>query len=134
MIVVDTSVLIDFFRGRDRPGAARLRRLEEERTPFLIPAICCQELLQGARDPREWDLLSEYLESQNLLLPSDPWPTHLKAARIFYDCRRKGLTVRSSADCFIAQMVLDEEDGVLLHNDEDFERIRDVRPLKTICS
>jgi len=133
VIIVDTSVLVDFFRGRDRPGAARLRRLEEEQTPFAVPAICCQEVLQGAKDRREWELLAEYLESQDLLFPRLLWPTHLNAARIFYDCRRKGLTVRSSADCFIAQLVL-EEDGVLLHNDEDFEHIREVRPLRTICS
>ncbi|HEV7515928.1 MAG TPA: PIN domain-containing protein, partial [Thermoanaerobaculia bacterium] len=120
MIVVDTSVLIDFFRGRDLPGAERLRRLEEEQTPFALPAICCQEVLQGARDQLEWDLLLEYLESQELLFPRALWSTHRNAARIFYDCRRKDLTIRSSVDCFIAQLVL-ETDSVLLHNDEDFE-------------
>lgn len=49
---------------------------------------------------------------------------------VLIDCRRKGLTIRSSIDCFIAQLVL-EEDGILLHDDGDFESIRRVRPLKT---
>jgi predicted nucleic acid-binding protein len=53
------------------------------------------------------------------------------AARIFFDCRRRGLTVRSAVDCLIAQLVL-EVDGVLLHDDDDFERIRTVRPLRTL--
>jgi predicted nucleic acid-binding protein len=64
-------------------------------------------------------------------MPRDQWSTHRDAARIYYDCRRKGLTIRSSIDCFIAQLVL-EEDGVLLHDDGDFERIREVRPLQTL--
>ncbi len=54
-----------------------------------------------------------------------------EAARINFDCRRKGMTVRSAVDCFIAQLVL-EEDGILLHDDDDFEKIRSVRPLKTL--
>jgi len=133
MIVVDTSVLIDLLRGHSTPAAKRLRRLEEESTPFALPAVCCQEVLQGARDLREWNLLMEYLEGQTKLVPRDPWPTHVASARIFFDCRRRGLTIRSSVDCYIAQLVL-EEDGVLLHNDEDFEHIARVRPLRTLTS
>jgi predicted nucleic acid-binding protein len=131
VIVVDTSVLIDLLTGRDLPGARRLRQLEVDRTPFSLPVLCCQEVLQGARDQREWALLFDYLGSQNLLFPHDLWATHVNAARIYYDCRRKGITIRSSIDCLVAQMALDEE-GVVLHNDEDYERIREVRPLKTL--
>lgn len=127
MILVDTSVLIDFLRGRDTPAVARLRRIEMEEIPLALPGICCQEVLQGARDAREWSLLREYLSTQRVLFPTDPWATHEGAARIFYDCRRRGLTPRSSVDCLIAQQTL-EEDGILLHDDEDFERIRRVRP------
>ncbi len=131
MIVVDTSVLIDFFRGSRTPGAERLRRIEVEERPFAIPSICCQELLQGARDEREWQLLHDYLHTQRLLSASDPWATHSRAARIFFDCRRHGITIRSTVDCWIAQLVLDAE-GVLLHNDEDFERIAGIRQLTTL--
>jgi len=131
MIVVDTSVLIDLLRGRSTPAADRLRRLEEESTPFAVPAICCQEVLQGAKDLREWNLLAEYLDGQTKLAPRDPWSTHLASARIYFDCRRRGLTIRSSIDCFIAQLVLEEE-ATLLHSDEDFERIARVRPLQTL--
>jgi predicted nucleic acid-binding protein len=131
VIVVDTSVLIDLLRGRDLPGARRLRRLEEEGTPFAIPAICIQEVLQGANDAKEWRLLAENLESQDLLFPVNPLFTHVQAARIYFDCRRKGITIRSSIDCFIAQLVL-EEDGELLHNDQDFDLIQQARPLRTV--
>jgi predicted nucleic acid-binding protein len=131
MIVVDSSVLIDFFRGKRSAATKRFRALEGEGVPFALPAICAQEVLQGAKDEKEWRLLAEYLGTQRLLFPRDPWDLHLQAARMYFDCRRKGLTVRSSIDCIIAQLVL-EEDGVLLHDDEDFDRIQKVRPLKML--
>jgi predicted nucleic acid-binding protein len=131
LIVVDTSVLISFFRGRATPAAARLRELEVAGEPFALPVVCCQEVLQGARDEREWQLLHDYLSSQRLLAPEEPWRTHCDAARIYFDCRRRGLTVRSAVDCLIAQLVI-ESAGVLLHEDSDFERIREVRPLRTL--
>ncbi len=131
MIVVDTSVLVDLFRGARTPAVDLLRRLEVEDTPFAIPMVCCQELLQGARDEREWKLLHEYLDTQRLLTARDPWATHVAAARIFFDCRRRGITIRSTVDCWIAQLVI-EADGVLMHDDEDFERIASSRPLQTL--
>jgi predicted nucleic acid-binding protein len=131
LIVVDTSVLVDFLKGRKTAATDALRRLEIEDMPYAIPAFCCQELLQGAKDQREWELLLEHLLSQRVLASRDPLSSHIEAARIYYDCRRKGMTVRSAVDCFIAQLVL-EEDGILLHYDDDFEKIRSVRPLKTL--
>lgn len=131
MIVVDTSVLIDFFKGAETEATEKLRYLEEESLPYFLAWFCGQELLQGAKDEREWRLLSDYLGGQRFLEVSNGWSSHVDAARIFYDCRREGVTVRSSVDCLIAQLAL-EHDGTLLHDDEDFERIRKVRPLKTM--
>jgi predicted nucleic acid-binding protein len=131
MIVVDTSVLIDFFRGSETSGADTFAALERDDVPFALPAICCQELLAGARDEAEWDLLCSYLETQPVLAPADPWITHVAAARIMFDCRRRGLTVRSAVDCLIAQLVLETE-GTLLHADADFDVIAQVRPLRTL--
>lgn len=129
MIVVDTSVLIDFFRGLETPATARLAELNTENRPFAIPGACCQELLQGAKDEREWSLLAEYLGTQRILHPVDPWKTHVRAARIYFDLRRRGVTVRSTVDCWIAQSVLEIE-GTLLHDDEDFDRIAEIRELR----
>ncbi len=131
MIVVDSSVLIDLLKGINSPATDRLQDLEREGVLFSVPVFCFQEVLQGAKDEREWDLLAEYLGSQELLLAAAPVSTHREAARIFYDCRRKGITIRSSADCLIAQLTL-EHDGILLHDDDDFDRIQQVRPLKTM--
>ncbi len=131
MIVVDSSVLIPFLSGRPSPAAVRLHELELAAEPFALPVVCCQEVLQGARDEREWRALHDYLSTQRLLAPRDEWTTHRDAARIYFDCRRLGLTVRSAADCLIAQLVLDNS-GILLHDDVDFDRIRTVRPLRTL--
>lgn len=130
MIVVDSSVLIGFLRGHSSPAIARLETLVEEEIPFGIPGICCQEVLQGAKDEKEWRLLDDYLGSQDLLFHRDALASHWEAARIYFDCRRKGLTIRSSIDCLIAQLVLELE-GVLLHDDGDYKSIQQVRPLRT---
>lgn len=132
MIIVDTSVLINLLRGRTTEAAKQLIRIEREDTPFYIPAICCQEILQGAKDEREWEFLYRNISTQRTLLPKNSFQTHIAAARIFFDCRRKGLTVRSTADCIVAQLAL-ENDGTLLHDDEDFDRIAKVRPLRILA-
>lgn len=131
MIAVDTSVLVDFFRGVESSAVELFVSLERDAIPFAVPAICCQELLQGARNKKEWKLLSDYLGTQRLLAPEDPWVAHSGAARIYFESRRKGVTVRSAVDCLVAEIALEEE-ATLLHDDEEFERIKRVRPLRTL--
>lgn len=131
MIVVDTSVLVAAIRGDETPATAILLAIEEQQTPYRIPALCCQELLQGCADANDWVRLEAHLETQHLLHLEGEWRQHRDAARIYFDCRRRGITVRSTTDCLIAQQVLDV-DGTLLHDDQDYERIREVRPLRTL--
>jgi predicted nucleic acid-binding protein len=107
VIVVDSSVLIGFLKGQTSPAIEVLERLELENAFFALPGVCYQEVLQGAKDEKEWKLLERYLGAQELLFPTDPIASHREAARIL------------------------EEDGILLHEDGDFEYIRRVRPLKT---
>jgi predicted nucleic acid-binding protein len=84
-------------------------------------------MLQGARDEREWTLLREYLDGQTYLeLRPDAWTD---AARIFFDLRRIGKTVRSPIDCCIAQIAIDH-DVLLLHRDQDFETIAKLTRLR----
>jgi predicted nucleic acid-binding protein len=45
------------------------------------------------------------------------------------DCRKKGITIRSTIDCLIAQTAL-ENDLILLHEDYDFDLMAKVIPLK----
>lgn len=131
MILVDTSALVSFLTGRETDVSRYLERLVEDSAVFYLPPAVIQETLQGARDRREWRRLEAYLTTQLVADVVDPVASRVGAARIYFDCRRKGLTVRSAADCLIAQIAL-ERDFSLLHDDRDFEAISRVRPLKTV--
>ena len=126
MIYVDTSVIINLLRGKATPAANLLANLDADDVPYAIPLLCCQEVLQGARDEAEWRLLHENLSTQRLAIPEGMAALHWEAARIFFDCRRRGITVRSSVDCLIAAQAMAAQ-ATLLHDDEDFERIKKVR-------
>ncbi len=129
MLIVDTSVLISYLQASNNNQSRYLLETESRKIPFAIPNICLQEVLQGARDDKSWKILKNYLSSQIIISPKNLVSSFQEAARIFYDCRKKGLTIRSANDCLIAQMVL-ENKGVLLHNDKDFVSIAKIRPLK----
>lgn len=70
-----------------------------------------------------------YLDDQDYLTENSS--ILIKSARIFYDLRCKGLTVRSTIDCCIAQLAI-SYNLILIHDDKDFETIKEVRDLQTI--
>jgi predicted nucleic acid-binding protein len=126
MLLIDTSVWISVFRDRTGQVRLKLEALIDNRE-VLLTRFTQLELLQGSLNEKEWTLLSTYLETQDYVeLAGDSWQA---AARIYYDLRRQGLTVRSPIDCCIAQAAL-EHDLLLIHNDRDFETIAQVRSLQ----
>ena len=127
MYLVDTSVWVDFLRGRDRPHVGFLRDLLSNPLAVGITHLIYMEILQGARDPAAFERLQGYFGGQRLHSFEDMAASHASAARIHLDCRRRGLTVRSAADCLIAQCAI-ESGLILLHHDRDFERIASVVP------
>jgi predicted nucleic acid-binding protein len=129
MILVDTSVLIDFFKSSKSEGALRLKLVLEQGLNFGITSHVFQEVLQGAKSEKEYKLLRRYLETQRFFHPKDPLDSFAEAARIFFLCRKKGLTIRSTIDCLIAQIAM-EHDLLLLHSDQDFHLMANVIPLK----
>ena len=124
MILVDTSVWIEVFR--DKSQTKRKALLAALAGDEVVLARFIQlELLQGCQDEQEWNLLRSYLDSQDYLEAlAATWED---AARIYFDLRRVGLTVRSPIDCCIAQLALNG-DVVLFHRDRDFEAIAKARP------
>jgi predicted nucleic acid-binding protein len=125
VILVDTSVWIDLLRDRTgRRSTVLEAALDGDET--VLSRFQQLELLQGALDEREWNLLRDYLDVQQYLECS---PTSwADAARIYFDLRRRGKTVRSPIDCCIAQLAI-EHDVLLLHRDRDFEIIAEVTAL-----
>jgi hypothetical protein len=129
MILADTSVLIDFLEGRETESGQRLKTVLQQGIPFGINSFIYQEVLQGAKSEKEYRLLKKYLETQRFYHPKDLVESFAKAAKIYFDCRRKGVTIRSTIDCIIAQTAI-EHDLFLLHNDSDYDAMASVIPLK----
>ncbi|MCZ8360136.1 MAG: PIN domain nuclease [Microcystis novacekii Mn_MB_F_20050700_S1] len=128
MLLIDTSVWISVFRDRSGQVRQQLETLIANRE-ILLTRFTELELLQGSLNEQEWRILSTYLEVQDYVeLTPSSWQA---AARIYYDLRRQGLTVRSPIDCCIAQAAL-ENDLLLIHNDRDFETIAQVRSLQNL--
>ncbi|MFP4036285.1 MAG: PIN domain nuclease [Desulfobacteraceae bacterium] len=129
MILVDTSVLIDFFKGVDSRPVDRFREVLAHQIPFGISSIIYQEILQGAKSEKEYALLKDYLSTQRFFHPADPVKSYGEAADIYFTCRNKGVTIRSTIDCLIAQIAL-EQDLFLLHNDRDFDAMAPIIGLR----
>jgi predicted nucleic acid-binding protein len=131
VILVDTSALLDYLEGRSTQAARYLEQVVDRDEPFALTPLVVQEVLQGARDEGQWRVLTAYLGSQRMLLPGDPMAAHVEAARIFFDARRRGVTIRSATDCLVAQLAIEHE-VPLLHNDRDYKAIAKVRPLSLL--
>jgi predicted nucleic acid-binding protein len=127
MILVDTSVWIDYFRNRQNPAVDLLAGILDTHEPFAITGIIYQELLQGAADEKGWRLLEEYFGTQRFLHPVNPTETHRGAARLFFLCRRQGISPRSAIDCLVAQIAI-EHQVPLLHNDRYYVSVGQVIP------
>jgi len=129
MILVDTSVLIDFLKGFQTEGRDKFEVVLHRKIPFGITSFILQEVLQGAASEKEFLLLKKYLLSQKFYHPKDPVDSFARAARIYMDCRKQGITIRSTIDCIIVQTAL-EHDLFLLHNDNDFNAMAKVVPIE----
>ena len=128
MLLIDTSVWINLFRDRTGQVRDRLQSLIAGRD-FFLTRFTELELLQGCRNEEKWTLLQSYLQGQNYIESTTrSWQA---AARIYYELRHRGVTVRSSIDCCIAQAALDHQ-LLLIHNDRDFEVITQVRSLQLL--
>ncbi len=130
MILVDTSVLVDFLKGVDNPAAQKMFQVIDRDIPFGISPVIFLEVLQGAATERDFKLLRDYLGSQAFYDLKDGRESSARAAKMSLELRRKGMAVGSSIDFLIAQTAIDN-DLYLLHNDSDFDRIKRVSPLKT---
>lgn len=118
MILVDTSVWVDYFRGVSARHTDALDQLLG-REPMVIGDLILAEVLQGFQ--RDHDLRA----AQRLLTALDPviiggHDLALRAARHFRHLRARGVTVRKTIDALIATRCL-TDDLMLLHNDRDFD-------------
>lgn len=126
MILVDTSVWIELLSERPR----RAMR-EEDLLRFATCGPIIQEVLQGLKPGQQ----SDAFRAAFLAIPtlSDPIPLNLflSAAEIHQQGRRRGLTIRSSIDCLIAAIAIDNRAPVW-HRDRDFSAIAHYTSLEVV--
>ena len=118
MILVDSSVWIDYFRGIDTPQADRLDALLSSE-PLAIGDIVLTEVLQGFANERDFNQALRLMTSLILVGIVDQ-DIAVQAARHFRTLRARGITVRKTIDTLIATRCI--QDGlVLLYSDRDFD-------------
>ncbi|ULQ58480.1 PIN domain nuclease [Brucepastera parasyntrophica] len=125
MILVDTSVLIGYFKGAPGLPYKKFDNIIENNIPFGINNVIYQEVLQGSRTEKEFDTLKEYLRTVLFYDVRDGNHSYEEAAYMYYKCRKAGVTVRSSVDLIIARTAI-ENNLYLLHDDNDFIHIAKV--------
>jgi predicted nucleic acid-binding protein len=118
MVVVDTSVWIDLFAGRETPQVALLHGLARHERLAVGDLMLC-EVLQGTRTAAQRRRVKETLLRLELVAMVGV-PNALVAAGNYRALRQRGITVRGTIDCLIATFCI--EAGLpLLHNDRDFD-------------
>jgi predicted nucleic acid-binding protein len=128
MILIDTSVWIDFFRGQDSPQRWMLHNLIQDEEDISICGIILTEILQGVKEDKSFQQTRNYLLELPVFEPKGI-KTYSDAARIFRLCRKKGKTIRSTIDCIIAAICL-ENNLSILHKDQDYDAICECVHLK----
>ena len=118
MILVDSSVWIDYFKGTDTAQTGLLDKLLVSE-PVAIGDLMLTEVLQGLDSEREFNLVRKMLTSLTVV-DLGGQQIAIQAARNFRSLRKRGITVRKTIDTVIATRCI-ESGYSLLHNDRDFE-------------
>ena len=118
MLVVDSTVWIDYFNGVETPQTGFLDRVLDQ-TPILVGDLILAEVLQGFRQDADFEKarrsLGKFLQAS--LAGTE---IAIQSARNYRTLRQKGVTVRKTIDNLIASFCI-ENDHELLHSDSDFD-------------
>ena len=125
MILVDTSILIEYLKKSKGAACDKMNYIIDNEIPYGICHYVYQELLQGAADNREYNLLREYFSTLPFYDVRYGKKSFENAALVYMNCRRKGITIRSTIDLLIAEIAI-ENNLYLFHNDNDYTRIAEI--------
>ena len=118
MLVVDSTVWIDYFNGVETPQTNYLDSILDH-TPILVGDLILAEVLQGFRKDASFEkarrALGNFIQS-SMVSPE----LALQSARNYRFLRQNGVTVRKTIDSLIATYCI-ENGHELLHNDSDFD-------------
>ncbi len=118
MILVDSGVWIDYFRGTITAQTEKLDQLLG-REPLAIGDLILTEVLQGFDSERDFDNARKMLTSL-AIVELGGTEIAIQAAKNFRALRRLGVTVRKTIDTVIATRCIESE-FELLHDDRDFD-------------
>ncbi len=118
MILVDSSVWVDFFSTSPGRAGGELRRMIAESEPFAITGVVVAEVLQGLT--RDAGRIEQYLAQWDMLEPRG-FATYREAAAIYRAARARGAAL-TTIDTLIAAIALEHSASVFTL-DHDFSRI-----------
>lgn len=132
MILVDTSVWIDFFNSYKSQESQTLLELIDQEMEIATCGVVAAEFMQGIRDRNTLKTLDNQFRDMQWLTPREP-DTYLESAALFRELRNRGITIRSTIDCLIARLAY-ENNASLLSRDRDLKMIIDsgILPLKAV--
>jgi len=129
MVIVDTTVWIDYLRGAENPETLWLERELQQQRLGLTDLILC-EVLQGVRDQRTVaQVQADLLKFQ--VFQTGGTALAVAAAQNYRELRQHGYTVRKTIDCLIATFCLQAKHE-LLHRDHDFDSFEKVLGLQVV--
>lgn len=117
MMLVDSSVWIDYFNGQTTPQVEMLDQLLSAQ-PLAIGDIILTEVLQGFRQESDYATAKQLLTSLTIF-PLINTDLAIKSADDFRMLRKQGITVRKTIDVIIATFCIEAE-YTLLFSDRDF--------------
>lgn len=118
MVLVDTSVWIDFFNGQATAHTEKLDSLLSS-TIVVVGDLILAEVLQGFRADKDYKLAKKLLQELELVsLCNGAYA--IKSADHYRLLRKKGITIRKTIDCLIATYCI-ENKLPLLYSDNDFD-------------
>jgi predicted nucleic acid-binding protein len=129
MILVDSSVWIDFFNGRPGAPIERLTDLlVDGGAPLAMADLVLFEVLRGFRHEQDFQAARRTLAALPVLEIGGEAEA-LRAAQHYRALRAAGITVSSPIDVLLASYCI-EHDHALLHSDRDFDALESLRGLK----
>ena len=130
VLVVDSSVWVDFFNDADNPAADLLEQLlDHGEVRLVVPDLVLFEVLRGFRHEREYSQARLLMETLSIEAAGGS-EVALAAAQHYRSLRAQGVTVRSPIDVLLAAFCI-ENDYALLHRDRDFQAFEELRGLRT---
>jgi predicted nucleic acid-binding protein len=129
MVIVDTTIWIDYLRNARTPETHWLEREFDHQRLGLTDIILC-EVLQGVLDEKQ------FVAVRNQLVKFEVFNTGgvdlaIRAASNYRRLRTLGYSVRSTVDCLIATFCLNH-DHSLLHNDRDYDSFERALGLRVV--